>query len=251
MTHWPFLSLLIWVSILGAVPVLLAGDRRPRLARWLALLVALLTLAINLAMLPGFNDATAAMQFTESHLWIRALNVHYALGVDGIAMALILLTTITTVLVIIGAWEVIKTRVHQYMAAMLVLQGFMIGVFAATDALLFYVFFEAQLIPMFILIGVWGGPRRVYASIKFFLYTFLGSIFMLVGLIYLYSRAGTFDIAALQALPLGMDAQTWLFFAFLLAFAVKIPMVPVHTWLPDAHVEAPTGGSVMLAAVML
>jgi len=168
MTHWPFLSLLIWVSILGAVPVLLAGDRRPRLARWLALLVALLTLVINLAMLPGFNDTTAAMQFTESHMWIRALNVHYALGVDGIAMALILLTTITTVLVIIGAWEVIKTRVHQYMAAMLVLQGFMIGVFAATDALLFYVFFEAQLIPMFILIGVWGGPRRVYASLNSF-----------------------------------------------------------------------------------
>ncbi|EQD53293.1 NADH dehydrogenase subunit M [mine drainage metagenome] len=251
MTHWPFLSLLIWMSILGAVPVLLAGDRRPRLARWLALLVALLTLAINLAMLPGFNYTTAAMQFTESHMWIRALDVHYALGVDGIAMSLILLTTITTVLVIIGAWEVIKTRVHQYMAAMLVLQGFMIGVFAATDALLFYVFFEAQLIPMFIIIGVWGGPRRVYASLKFFLYTFLGSIFMLIGLIYLYSRAGTFDIAALQALPLGMDAQTWLFFAFLLAFAVKIPMVPVHTWLPDAHVEAPTGGSVVLAAVML
>ena len=251
MSHWPFLSLLIWVPTAGAVPVLLAGDRRPRLARWLALLVALLTLAINLAMLPGFDYGSAAMQFTESHAWIAALDVHYALGVDGIALALILLTTITTVLVIIGAWEVIQSRVHQYMAAMLVLQGFMIGVFAATDALLFYVFFEAQLIPMFLIIGVWGGPRRVYASLKFFLYTFLGSIFMLLGMIYLYLKSGTFDIAAWQAMPLGMDAQTWLFFAFLLAFAVKIPMVPVHTWLPDAHVEAPTGGSVVLAAVLL
>ena len=251
MTHWPFLSLLIWVPIAGAVPVLLAGDRRPQLARWLALLAALLTLAINLAMLPGFDYHSAAMQFVESKPWIPVLHVHYALGVDGIAMALILLTTITTVLVIIGAWQAINSRVHQYMAAMLVLSGFMTGVFAATDALLFYVFFEAQLIPMFLIIGVWGGPRRVYAALKFFLYTFLGSIFMLLGLIYLYLKSGTFDMAAWQALPLGMNAQTWLFFAFLLAFAVKIPMVPVHTWLPDAHVEAPTGGSVVLAAVML
>ncbi len=251
MSHWPFLSLLIWVSIGGAVPVLLAGERRPQLARWLALLVALLVLALNVAMLPLFDYHTAAMQFVESHAWIPALHVRYALGVDGIAMALILLTTITTVLVIIGAWKVIQARVYQYMAAMLVLQGFMIGVFAATDALLFYVFFEAQLIPMFLIIGVWGGPRRVYASLKFFLYTFLGSVFMLIGLIYLYLKSGTFDIAAWQALPIGMTAQTWLFFAFLLAFAVKIPMVPVHTWLPDAHVEAPTGGSVVLAAVML
>ncbi len=245
------LSLLIWVPIIGAVPVLMAGADRPRAARWISLLVALLTLALSLLMLPAFHMNDGGMQLTESATWIASLNVKYALGVDGISVALILLTTIVTPLVVIGAWEVITKRVHHYMAAMLILEGLMIGVFCATDALLFYVFFEAMLIPMFLIIGIWGGPRRVYATLKFFIYTFLGSIFMLIGLIYLYQQAGTFDMATLEALPLTMQQQTWLFFAFLIAFAVKVPMVPVHTWLPDAHVEAPTGGSVILAAVML
>ncbi|WP_201314828.1 NADH-quinone oxidoreductase subunit M [Dyella sp. EPa41] len=245
------LSLLIWLPIVGAIPVLLAGSSRPNAARWISLLVAIATFAVSLYLLPQYNASDAAKQMVEDHLWIAGLNVHYALAVDGIAIALILLTTLVGILVIVGAWEVIQVNPHQYMAAMLVLEGLMIGVFCATDALLFYVFFEAMLIPMFILIGVWGGPRRVYATLKFFIYTFFGSIFMLVGLIYLYLKAGTFDLAQLAALPLSMKEQTWLFFAFLIAFAVKVPMVPVHTWLPDAHVEAPTGGSVVLAAVML
>ncbi|WP_233843032.1 NADH-quinone oxidoreductase subunit M [Dyella sp. 2HG41-7] len=245
------LSLLIWLPIAGAVPVLLAGSGRPNTARWLALLMAILTFAISLFLIPQYNADVSGMQLVESHMWIEALNVHYSLGVDGISVALILLTTFVGILVIIGAWDVIQDKPHQYMAAMLVLEGLMIGVFCATDALLFYVFFEAMLIPMFILIGIWGGPRRVYATLKFFIYTFLGSIFMLIGLIYLYLKAGTFDLHTLATLPLTMKEQSWLFFAFLIAFAVKVPMVPVHTWLPDAHVEAPTGGSVVLAAVML
>jgi len=245
------LSLLIWLPIVGAIPVLLAGSGRPGLARWLALLIAVLTFVASLCLLPAYNATDGAMQLAESHVWIASLGVHYGLAVDGISIALILLTTFVGILVIVGAWEVIQDKPHQYMAAMLVLEGLMIGVFCATDALLFYVFFEAMLIPMFILIGIWGGPRRVYATLKFFIYTFLGSIFMLIGLIYLYLKAGTFDLHTLAALPLTLQEQTWLFFAFLLAFAIKVPMVPVHTWLPDAHVEAPTGGSVVLAAVML
>lgn len=245
------LSLLIWLPIVGAIPVLLAGSGRPGLARWLSLLVAVLTLVASLFLLPSYNATDSAMQLVESHVWIASLGVHYGLAVDGISVALILLTSFVGILVIVGAWEVIQDKPHQYMAAMLVLEGLMIGVFCATDALLFYVFFEAMLIPMFILIGIWGGPRRVYATLKFFIYTFLGSIFMLIGLIYLYLKAGTFDLHTLAALPLTMKEQSWLFFAFLIAFAVKVPMVPVHTWLPDAHVEAPTGGSVVLAAVML
>jgi NADH-quinone oxidoreductase subunit M len=245
------LSLLIWLPIVGAIPVLLAGSGRPNTARWISLLVAVLTFVLSLFLLPQYNAADSAKQLGESYLWIASLGVHYGLAVDGISVALILLTTFVGILVIVGAWEVIQNKPHQYMAAMLVLEGLMIGVFCATDALLFYVFFEAMLIPMFILIGIWGGPRRVYATLKFFIYTFLGSIFMLVGLIYLYLKAGSFDLQTLAALPLSMQEQTWLFFAFLAAFAVKVPMVPVHTWLPDAHVEAPTGGSVVLAAVML
>jgi NADH-quinone oxidoreductase subunit M len=245
------LSLLIWLPIVGAVPVLLAGSSRPNTARWISLLMAILTFVVSLFLIPQYNATAGGMQLAESHLWIDALNVHYSLAVDGISVALILLTTFVGILVIIGAWEVIQDKPHQYMAAMLVLEGLMIGVFCATDALLFYVFFEAMLIPMFILIGIWGGPRRVYATLKFFIYTFLGSIFMLIGLIYLYLKAGTFDLHTLAMLPLTMTEQSWLFFAFLIAFAVKVPMVPVHTWLPDAHVEAPTGGSVVLAAVML
>src|SRR5581483_6864239 len=245
------LSLLIWLPIVGAVPVLLAGSGRPNTARWISLLMAILTCAVSLFLIPQYHADVAGMQLVESHLWIESLNVHYGLGVDGISVALILLTTFVGILVIVGAWEVIQDKPHQYMAAMLVLEGLMIDVFCATDALLFYVFFEAMLIPMFILIGIWGGPRRVYATLKFFIYTFFGAIFMLVALIYLYLKAGTFDLATLWSLHLSMTEQTWLFLAFLIAFAVKVPMVPVHTWLPDAHVEAPTGGSVILAAIML
>ena len=246
------LSLLIWLPMAGAVPVLIAGARGSA-SRWIALSVAVATFIASLFLLPAYHaDSGAVMQLVESTPWIASLHVNYALGVDGISVALILLTSFVGVLVIVGAWDVVKdNKPHQYMAAMLVLEGLLIGVFCATDALLFYVFFEAMLIPMFILIGIWGGPRRVYATLKFFIYTFLGSIFMLVGLIYLYHKAGTFDMATLAHLPLTMTEQTWLFFAFLIAFAIKIPMVPVHTWLPDAHVEAPTGGSVVLAAVML
>ena len=251
MSHWPLLSLLIWVPIAGAIPVLFAGQKRPSTARWLTLLISLATFVLSLALLFGYDYNSAAMQFVESHTWLPAIHSRYALGVDGISIALIILTSFTNVLVIVGAWEVIQERVHQYMAAMLALTGLMIGIFAATDALLFYVFFEAMLVPMFIIIGVWGGPRRIYATIKFFLFTMFGSIFMLLALIFLYLKTGSFSIAAMQHVPLSMTEQTWIFFAFLIAFAVKIPMVPVHTWLPDAHVEAPTGGSVVLAAVML
>src|SRR5690348_6215640 len=251
MSTWPLLSLLIWIPVAGAILVLFCGNARPNAARWLSLLVTLIVLAVSALLLPGFDFASGAMQFGESHAWLPGIHATYKLGADGISVALIILTTFTTVLVIGGAWEVIRDKVHQYMAAMLVLEGLMIGVFCAMDALLFYFFFEAMLIPMFIIIGIWGGPRRVYATLKFFIYTFLGSIFFLIGLIYLYLKAGTFDLQVLQALPLSMHEQVWLFFAFLIAFAVKTPMVPVHTWLPDAHVEAPTGGSVILAAIML
>ena len=249
--NWPLLSLIIWLPIVAAVPALLAGDKRPDSARWIALAATVLTFLLSLAMLPTFDSSSAAMQLQEKHLWISILNVHYHLGVDGISVALVLLTTFTSVLVIVGAWGSIDEKVSQYMAAMLVLEGLMIGVFCAMDALLFYVFFEGMLIPMFILIGVWGGARRVYATLKFFIYTFFGSIFMLVGLIYLYFKAGSFDLATLAQVGLNAKEQAWLFFAFLIAFAVKVPMWPVHTWLPDAHVEAPTGGSVVLAAIML
>ncbi|HWG11293.1 MAG TPA: NADH-quinone oxidoreductase subunit M [Rhodanobacteraceae bacterium] len=251
MNAWPLLSMLIWAPILGAVLVLFCGNARPRLARWLSLLVAVIVFAISLCLLPGFDFGSGTMQYGEVHRWLPAIHSDYRLGVDGISIALIILTTFTTVLVIGGAWEVIKDKVHQYMAAMLVLQGLMIGVFCAMDALLFYVFFEAMLIPMFIIIGIWGGPRRIYATLKFFIFTFFGAIFMLVALIWLYLKAGTFDLNVLWSLPLTMTEQIWLFLAFLIAFAVKVPMVPVHTWLPDAHVEAPTGGSVILAAIML
>ena len=251
MTHWPILSVLIWFPCLGAILVLLAGAARPRLARWLSLAVTVITFALSLVMLVWFNPGPGDFQLQEMVNWIPGINSTYHLGVDGISVALIILTTFTSILVVAGAWEVIKDKVHQYMAAMLVLDGLLIGVFCALDALLFYLFFEAILIPMFFLIGIWGGPRRVYATLKFFIYTFFGSIFFLIGLLYLYHRAGTFDLPTLWALPLTFKEQAWLFFSFLIAFAVKTPMVPVHTWLPDAHVEAPTGGSVILAAIML
>jgi NADH-quinone oxidoreductase subunit M len=244
------LSLLIWLPILGSIAVLFCA-RNANAARWLALAAALIVFVISIPLWTGFNTALPGMQFVENLAWIPAIKASYALGVDGISVALIVLTTLTTVLVIIGSWGPIEERVAQYMAAMLALEGLLVGVFAATDALLFYVFFEGMLIPMFIIIGVWGGPRRVYATLKFFIYTFFGSIFMLIGLLYLHFKTGDFALASFAHAGLGEREQAWLFFAFLLGFAIKVPMWPVHTWLPDAHVEAPTGGSVVLAAIML
>jgi len=249
-TTWPLLSLLIWLPILGGFATLAFGSRA-NAARWFATLVATATLVLSVPLFTGFDLANAGMQFVENREWIAAYDIRYHLGADGIAAALIGLTTFTSVLVLIGAWGSVDKRVSQYYAAFLILEGLMVGVFAALDAVLFYVFFEGMLIPMFIIIGVWGGPRRVYASVKFFLYTFLGSLFMLVALIYLYLKGGSWQLADLYALPLDATEQMWIFFAFLVAFAVKVPMFPVHTWLPDAHVEAPTAGSVVLAAIML
>ncbi len=247
----PILSLLIWGPILGGVWVLYAGDRQEETVKTLALMFSVVTFLLSTLLYKNFDITTHEMQFVEFAYWIEAFNINYYLGVDGIAMPLIILTTFMTVLVILSAWEVIEKRISQYLASFLIMEGLMIGVFSAVDAMLFYVFWEAMLIPMFLIIGIWGGPRRVYATIKFFLYTFLGSVFMLVAFIYLYSQSGSFNILELQNLPLGSGAQKLIFIAFLLAFAVKIPMWPVHTWLPDAHVEAPTGGSVILAAIML
>jgi NADH-quinone oxidoreductase subunit M len=245
------LSLLIWLPILGGAFVSFAGGGRANTARWLALAISILVFVVSIPLFTGYDADAGTMQFLETHAWIPAINAHYNLGVDGISIALIVLTTFTTVLVILGAWDAVHEKVNQYLAAFLVLEGLMIGVFVAMDALLFYVFFEGMLIPMFIIIGIWGGPRRVYATMKFFLYTFFGSIFMLLGLVYLYLHAHTWDLAELAKFPLGTQEQAWLFFAFLAGFAIKVPMWPVHTWLPDAHVEAPTGGSVILAAIML
>jgi NADH-quinone oxidoreductase subunit M len=245
------LSLAIWLPIVSGV-VLLAVGRDPHTVRWIALLAAFASLAVTLPLITGFDTTTAAMQFHERFDWIERFNVHYELGVDGLSMWFIPLTAFITVIVVIAGWEVITERVDQYMGAFLILSGLMVGVFAALDGLLFYVFFEATLIPMYLIIGVWGGPRRVYAAFKFFLYTLAGSLLMLVALIYLYYKSGgSFDILTWHKLPIALNAQSLLFFAFLLAFAVKVPMWPVHTWLPDAHVEAPTGGSVVLAAIML
>ncbi len=248
-TDLPILSTIIWLPIAAGVLVLIGGDRW---ARQLALLGALATFLLSLPLYSGFDTGTHLMQFQEQVPWIETWNVNYHLGVDGISMPLILLTTFLTVLVVLAGWEVIRYKRAQYMAAFLVMEGVMIGVFAALDAVLFYVFWEAMLIPMFLIIGIWGGPRRVYATIKFFIYTFFGSVFMLVALIYLYMHSGgSFSLLDYHRLPLGMTEQILIFIAFLLAFAVKVPMWPVHTWLPDAHVEAPTGGSVILAAIML
>ena len=245
------LSLLIWLPIGGGLALLAIGDARARLARWVALLASLATLALCLPLWQGFDAATARFQFVQYLPWIGQLHANYYLGVDGISLPLIVLTAFMTVPVVIASWSVIENRPAQYYAAFLVLEGLMIGVFSALDALLFYFFWEAMLIPMFLIIGIWGGPRRVYATLKFFLYTFLGSVLMLVALIYLYLKSGDYTIAGFQSLPLALPEQRLIFLAFLVAFAVKVPMWPVHTWLPDAHVEAPTGGSVILAAIML
>jgi NADH-quinone oxidoreductase subunit M len=244
------LSLLIWLPIVGGFVVLGLSDRVAA-AKWLSLIVSGLSLVLSVPLYTAFKIGTAAMQFVERSPWVSTIHSEYYIGVDGIAMPLVLLTTFTTVLIVIASWENIEKRVAQYFAAFLILEGLMIGVFSALDGALFYVFWEAMLIPMFIIIGVWGGPRRVYATIKFFLYTFIGSLLMLVALIYMYLKSGSYELAVFQRMPLTLTEQTFIFLAFFAAFAVKVPMWPVHTWLPDAHVEAPTGGSVVLAAIML
>ena len=247
------LSVAIWLPVAVGVLLLAAGrDEHANAVRWAALLGAFAAFLVTIPLATGFDVSTAAMQFVEKLPWIERFNVHYHLGVDGISVWFVLLTAFITVIVVIAGWEVVTERINQYMGAFLILSGLMIGVFSALDGLLFYVFFEATLIPMYIIIGVWGGPRRVYAAFKFFLYTLLGSLLMLVALAYLYVKSGgSFDIQAWHKLPLPLSVQTLLFFAFFAAFSVKVPMWPVHTWLPDAHVEAPTGGSVVLAAIML
>jgi NADH-quinone oxidoreductase subunit M len=244
------LSVLIWLPIAGGFAVLAFNDRIAT-AKWLSLIVSGLSLALSVPLYAAFKTGIATMQFVERAPWISTIHAEYYIGVDGISMPLILLTTFTTVLIVIASWTNIEKRVAQYFAAFLILEGLMIGVFSALDGALFYVFWEAMLIPMFIIIGVWGGPRRVYATIKFFLYTFIGSLLMLVALIYMYLKSGTYELAVFQSMPLSLREQTFIFLAFFAAFAVKVPMWPVHTWLPDAHVEAPTGGSVVLAAIML
>ncbi|VAX09968.1 NADH-ubiquinone oxidoreductase chain M [hydrothermal vent metagenome] len=248
---WSILSFTIWLPIVGGVLVLAIGDKSPNGARWLALATAILAFVVSLGLWCGFDTGTAEMQFVERSPWIPLFNIEYYLGIDGISMPLIVLTTFITIFVIIAGWEVIQYKPAMYMAAFLMMEGVMVGVFSALDAMLFYVFWEAMLIPMFLIIGVWGGANRVYATIKFFLYTFFGSVFMLVALIYMYYQSGSMSILDFHDLRLGLTEQIFIFIAFLMAFAVKVPMWPVHTWLPDAHVEAPTGGSVILAAIML
>ena len=249
-SHW--LSLAVWVPIVAGLIVLAVGDRNPREARAISLLGALVGFLVTIPLVTGFQAGTSAMQFVELVPWIPRFNVNYHLGVDGISVLFILLNSFITVLVVLAGWEVIRSRVAQYMAAFLVMSGLLNGSFAALDAVLFYVFFEATLIPMYLVIGVWGGPSRVYAAVKFFLYTLLGSLLMLIAFLYLYQKSGgSFSVLDYHKLPLPLNAQILLFIAFLMAFAVKVPMWPVHTWLPDAHVEAPTGGSAVLAAILL
>lgn len=246
------LSTSIWLPILtGVLLLLVGGDNKAYLTRWLALASGLLSFFATLPLYTKYDFAKGAFQFEEAALWIPSFNINYHLAVDGISAPLILLTSFTTVIVIVAAWEVITKNIAQYMAAFLIMSGLMIGVFSALDGILYYVFWEAMLIPMFLVIGIWGGANRVYATIKFFLYTLLGSLLMLVAFIYLYHQTGSFEVADYYQLPLTMKEQVLIFMAFFMAFAVKIPMWPVHTWLPDAHVEAPTGGSVVLAAIML
>lgn len=251
-TDFPLLSVAIWLPILAGI-ALVFSDRvgSAKTLRWAALGASLVGFLVTIPVFASFDIAHAGMQFVEKREWIPQFGIHYSLGVDGLSMWFIPLTALITVFVVVAAWEVIQDRVGQYMGAFLVLSGLMIGVFSALDGILFYVFFEATLIPMYLIIGIWGGPNRVYAAFKFFLYTLLGSLLTLIALIYLYMKSGSFDILAWHALPLPLNAQILIFLAFLIAFAVKVPMWPVHTWLPDAHVEAPTGGSVVLAAIML
>ena len=247
------LSLAIWTPIVfGVVLLALGRDEQAGTVRWIALIGAVISFLVTLPLYGGFKIDTAAMQFVEKSMWIERFNVNYHLGVDGISLWFVLLTAFINVVVVIAGWEVITRRVNQYMGAFLILSGLMIGVFCALDGMLFYVFFEATLIPMYLIIGIWGGPNKIYAAFKFFLYTLLGSLLMLVALIFLYTKSGgSFDLLTWHILPLSGTAQTLLFFSFFAAFAVKVPMWPVHTWLPDVHVEAPTGGSAVLAAIML
>ena len=251
------LSILIWLPITGGLALIIIGDDsdakslRAMIMRATALIVSLINFLLSIFLYINFDNTASGMQFVEKVQWINSLNVFYFLGIDGISAPLILLTTFITPLVVLSSWDVIKDRPAQYFSAFLILEGLMIGVFSALDALLFYVFWESMLIPMFLIIGIWGGARRVYATLKFFLYTFLGSVLMLVAFIYLYSQTNNFDLLDFMDVPLSSEVQKFIFIAFLLAFAVKVPMWPVHTWLPDAHVEAPTGGSVVLAAIML
>ena len=248
----PILSLSIWVPVLAGILVLLTGDdKNARLARWLSLAGSIAGFLVTLPLYTRFNYTDGGFQFQEGYNWIPSFNIHYHLGVDGIAVPLILLTSFTTVIVVLAGWEVIQKRVAQYMASFLIMSGLMIGVFSALDAILFYVFWESMLIPMFLVIGIWGGENRVYATIKFFLYTLIGSLLMLVAFIYLYHQSNSFELVDYYLLLLPLHVQILIFLAFFTAFAVKVPMWPVHTWLPDAHVEAPTGGSVVLAAIML
>ena len=249
----PWLTLSIFVPIVCGLILLAVGrDDRPGLTRNLSLIGSILSFLVTIPLYTGFDSSTAAMQFVEKALWIPAFAVNYHLGVDGISLWFVLLTAFITIIVVLAGWEVITTRISQYMAAFLILSGLMIGVFVALDGLLFYIFFEATLIPMYIIVGVWGGPNRVYAAFKFFLYTLMGSLLTLIAFLYLWNvSGGSFDIQTWHTLPLDYTPQLFIFFAFLAAFAVKVPMWPVHTWLPDAHVEAPTGGSVVLAAIML
>ncbi len=250
-SSWPLLSVLIWLPILGGALIFLLGDDKAAYARLIALLVSGLTFVLSLGLIIGFEPGTAAMQFVEKRPWVEILGVNYYLGVDGISMPLVVLSTFSTLLVVVAAGTQIQYRPALYLACFLLMEGIMVGVFSALDAILFYVFWEAILVPMFLLIGIWGGAERIYATIKFFLYTFVGSVLMLVALIYLQFQAQSFDILEMYGLGLPLATQIWLFVAFLLAFAIKVPMWPVHTWLPDAHVQAPTGGSVILAAILL
>lgn len=246
------LSFAIWMPVIAGVIVLLLGDEnKPNNTRWLALAGGIVSFLVTIPLYTHFNFADGGFQFQEGFSWIPAFNINYHLGADGLAIPLILLTSFTTVIVIISAWEVIEKRVAQYMACFLIMSGLMIGVFSALDAILYYVFWEAMLIPLFLVIGIWGGPNRVYATIKFFLYTLLGSLLMLVAFIYLHMQTGSFEVVDFYRLPMPLNVQVLIFMAFFTAFAVKVPMWPVHTWLPDAHVEAPTGGSVVLAAIAL
>ena len=251
MTELPILSLVIWAPILGGVWVLIAGDRQEETVKYLALGVSVITFILSCFLYTDFAPDTHEMQFVEFSAWIEPFSIYYHLGVDGIAVPLIVLTTFTTVLVVLAGWEVIEKRLAQYMAAFLILEGLMNGVFAALDAILFYVFWEIMIVPMFLLIGVWGGAGRIHAAIKFLLFTLAGSLIMLVGLVGLLHASGTLDFQALNTAKLNRELQAWLFVAFTAAFAVKVPMFPVHTWLPDAHTEAPTAGSVILAGILL
>ena len=253
MSGMPLLSLAIWVPILSGLVVLATGsDRNSPLARMLALLGAVAGLLVTLPLYTGFDMTTPAMQFVELSPWIPRFNINYHLGVDGISMFFVLLNSFITVIVVLAGWKVIDSKVAQYNAAFLIMSGLLNGIFAALDGMLFYIFFEASLIPLYLIIGVWGGPRRVYAAFKFFLFTLMGSLLFLISLIYLFVQSGgSFSILDWHQLPIAMAPQMWIFLAFLVAFAVKVPMWPVHTWLPDAHVEAPTGGSIVLAAIAL